>query len=250
MPETLPVTRVESVTAAVMECAGPPIVIDVPLTAVTLPIMKIIAVPRGPARGSAPFPPGWPLPPGGTGASCDGCPPGAAVVAEGELDRSTTPSTIPAPAAAAASAITASVPGRTRRLSAPWPGTPAGLTAAGHGSPAPPPPADPPLRPAGSSSSGHKSSGHSSPPASSPGPDSPGHPAPPGSPGHRPPPNPLDAEDRCDIDPSPASHAHRRWTGHAPAGCPARSRLPRPRLHPGYSTRPVPRPVQERAMAH
>src|ERR1019366_4050351 len=221
MPEPLPVTRVESVTAAVMECAGPPIVIDVPLTAVTLPIMKIIAVPPGPAPGSAPFPPGWPLPPGGTGASCDGCPPGAAVVAEGELDRSTTPSTIPAPAAAAPSAITASAPGRTRRLGTPLPGTPAGLTAAGHGSPAPPPPADPPLRRAGSSSSGHKSSGHSSPP---------------GSPGHRPPPNPLDAEDRCDIDPPPASHAHRPWTGHAPAGCPARPRLLCPRLHPGYST--------------
>src|ERR1017187_10912855 len=107
MPETLPVTRVESGTAAVVKCAGPPIVIDVPLTAVTLPIMKIIAVPPGPDPGSAPFPPGWPLPPGGTGASCDGCPPGTAAVAGGELDRSTTPSTIPAPAAAAPSAITA-----------------------------------------------------------------------------------------------------------------------------------------------
>src|SRR5262252_8047654 len=52
MLETLPVTLVELVTAAVTVCAGPPIVMDLLLTAVTLPITKSVAVPPEPVPAS------------------------------------------------------------------------------------------------------------------------------------------------------------------------------------------------------
>src|SRR5215475_3223484 len=74
MPEALPVIRVDRVTAAVTVCPGPPTVMDVLLTAVTLPITKSVPVPPGPVPGSAPPRPGWLLPPGATGARKEGWP--------------------------------------------------------------------------------------------------------------------------------------------------------------------------------
>src|SRR5262245_53360976 len=167
MPETLPVTRVDPVTAAVTVCPGPPTVMDVLLTAVTLPITKSVPVPPGPVPGSAPPPPGWPLPPGATGVREDGWPAAPGVAPEEPASPSTA-STIPAPAAAARSAITSRRTGRSRRAGGPSSGQP--------------PPGWPP--PGGSSSPGHRSSGHSSPPG------------------------PAEPEDRCDIGCSPASPGH------------------------------------------
>jgi hypothetical protein len=64
MLETRPVNRVELVTVAVMLRPGPPIVIDVPLTAVTWPAMNISTLPwPGP-----PPPPGPAFPPDRAGA--------------------------------------------------------------------------------------------------------------------------------------------------------------------------------------
>ena len=77
MRETLPVTLVELVTAAVTVCAGPPIVMDLLLTAVTLPTTKSVPVPPEPVPGSAP-----PLPPGATGVREDGWLAGPAVTPE------------------------------------------------------------------------------------------------------------------------------------------------------------------------
>src|SRR5712691_2037887 len=113
MPETLPVTLVELVTAAVTVWAAPPIVMDRLLTAVTLPITKSVPVPPEPVPGSTP-PPGWLLPPGATGAREDGWLADPGVPPE-EPERPSTPSTIPLPAAAARSAITSRRTGRNRR---------------------------------------------------------------------------------------------------------------------------------------
>src|SRR5271156_1926704 len=94
MPLTRPVTRVELVTAAVTERPGPPIVIEVPLTASTWPATNIwVAVPPPPAPGSGPLLPLLP------GAACGGGPPDTADGAEG-CPR-TTARAPPAPAASA-----------------------------------------------------------------------------------------------------------------------------------------------------
>src|SRR6516165_11269103 len=103
MRETLPVTLVELVTAAVTVCAGPPIVMDLLLTAVTLPTTKSAPAPPEPVPGSAP-PPGSLLPPGATGVREDDWLAGSGLTDEPE--RPSTASTIPAPAAAARTAIT------------------------------------------------------------------------------------------------------------------------------------------------
>src|SRR6516165_4410666 len=148
MLETLPVTLVEMVTTAVTVCAGPPIVMDLLLTAVTLPIANSVPVPPEPVPGSAP-PPGWPLPPGATGVREDGWPAGPAVTPE-EPDRAWTPSTIAAPAAAARSAVTTRRTQRGRRPGGSPPGRPGGMPGAVAGPPGAPPSGPPP--PGGSSS--------------------------------------------------------------------------------------------------
>src|SRR5215470_12340562 len=171
MPETLPVIRVDRVTAAVTVCPGPPTVMDVLLTAVTLPISTSVPVPPEPVPGSAP-PPGWLLPPGTTGVRAEGWPAAPGVAPE-EPASSSTASTIPLPAAAARSAITSRRTGRSRRAGGPPSGQPGGRGDAVRGPPGAPPPGWPP--PGGSSPSGHRSSGQS------------------------PLPGPAEPEGRCDI---------------------------------------------------
>src|SRR5215831_16733811 len=110
MLETLPVTLVELVTAAVTVCAGPPIVMDLLLTAVTLPMTK----------------------------------------------------SVPAPAAAARTAITSRRTGWNRRFGGRSSGQPDAVGGATCGPPGTPPSALPSRPPGESSSSGHRSSGQSS----------------------------------------------------------------------------------------
>src|SRR5215471_7340866 len=180
MPETLPVIRVDPVTVAVTVCPGPPTVMDVLLTAVTRPITKSVLAPPEPVPGSAPLPPGWLLPPGTTGVREEGWPAAPGVAPEEPASPSTA-STIPAPAAAARSAITSRSTGRRRRADDLSCGQPGGLGGAARGPPGAPPPGP---SPGGSSSPGHRSSGQS------------------------PRPGPPEPEDRCDIGCSPTSPDH------------------------------------------
>src|SRR5215469_4152119 len=197
MLETLPVTLMEPVTAAVTACAAPPIVMDPLLTAVTLPITKSVPpAPPGPVPGSAP-PPGWMV----------GWLAGPGVAEEPE--RPSTASTIPAPAAAARSAITSRRAGRNRRIDGRSPGQPSGVGGAAGRPPAVAPSAWPPCPPGGPSS-GHRSSGQ--PPL----------------------PGPAGPEGRCDIGCSLLRRVTSLDWAPAPR-CPVSPRLPGPRLHGGYT---------------
>jgi hypothetical protein len=145
--------------------------------------------------------------------------PGTAAGAE-ELERSSTTRTIPAPIAAAASVISASVTGRAR-FRGPAPGPPRGMADAASGPPGPPPPVESPAWPGDSSSSGQRSSGHS-PSGSSPGRSSPGRSPLAGSPGDR--------------APSDRSSPGRSSPGRSPlAGSPG-DRAPSDRSSPGRSS--------------
>src|SRR5262249_14597154 len=145
MVETFPVTRVAPVTAAVTVRPGPPIVIDVRLTAVNFPNQNKLpplagltpCPPAGPPPPPAPPPPtgprprrgGAPRPPESPGPSetrplGPWAPARAAPepVARGGERWSTAAAAIPPPAAAAATMIPARTAGRIRRSRGAVPG--------------------------------------------------------------------------------------------------------------------------------